>query len=131
MKVSQLITDPIAEINGVWVDIGQGGQLKIARAGNPAAARCYERLTAEAGTDKLTEAQSLDILIELLANTILLDWSGLENDDGSSIPYSKDKAKELLGYRDFRALVQTHANNQAAFRFAAVKEAAATLTKSP
>lgn len=40
----------------------------------------------------------------LLADTILLDWSGLTDDDGVDIPYSRAKASELLTDPDLRAL---------------------------
>ena len=44
----------------------------------------------------------------LLLDTVLVDWSGLEGDDGQPIAYSKDFATTLLtdpDYRPFRAAV--------------------------
>jgi hypothetical protein len=36
----------------------------------------------------------------------LLDWEGIENDDGTPIPYDKKKAAQYLAGERFRAGVQ-------------------------
>lgn len=37
-----------------------------------------------------------------LAATVLIDWSGIEGEDGQPLPYSREKASELLTDPNFR-----------------------------
>ena len=127
MKISTFATDLDLEENGVWVDIGQGASLLIARQGNP---RYNEHVrktckphSRQIRNQTISEELSNELLIASLAETILLDWKGLEDDKGKPIKYSKKAAIELLtGLKDFRALVQEIAREQATFRAAEIEE---------
>lgn len=121
MKLSRFTTDSTLELNGVWVDIGEGAKLLVARVGNP---RYRERLRAlmkpykrQIRTDTLPEDLSEDMVLRAFSETILLGWEGLEDDNGAAVPYSREKAYELLrDLRDFRAMVAEIAQEQEAYR---------------
>jgi hypothetical protein len=63
--------------------------------------------------------------MQAMSETVLLGWSGMEEDDGSEMVYSKAKALEVLmdpQYSDFRALVTDLANELEVFRKQEVEE---------
>lgn len=115
----QFGADPKKEEEGVWEDLGDGGSLLIARVSNKRYNRAYQRIPRgirrqfENGT--LPSSKGDDIVCGLLAGTVLLDFKGIA-DDGVSIDYSKEAAKELLlRYPDFRELVWQIANEARRF----------------
>lgn len=127
MKISKFATDLDLEEGGVWVDIGDGAQLKIARIGNPRYQKVIRRLRApyraQIRNKTIPEDVSDDLVVKAIAECILLDWKGLEDDNGKSIKYSQDRAYELLtGLKDFRLLVAEIAMEGEAFRMAEAEE---------
>lgn len=125
MDISKFRTDATLEVDGVEIPVGDGLTLRIARAGNDKASAEYRRLTSDPRVQMAIRTNTMDpaemrrIVDEVYASTILLGWSGL-TEDGKEIPYSREKAKELLGIRDFRAMVQSLAETQELFRKQAV-----------
>lgn len=121
MKISKFATDLTLEEEGVWVDIGEGAKVKVARIGNPKYRARLRELQKpyrrQIRLDTLPEDLNDEIVIRAIADTILLDWSGIEDDKGKAIKYSKDAAFELLkGLRDFRGLIADIALEQQTFR---------------
>lgn len=121
MKISRFATDLGLEEEGVWVDIGEGAQLKVARVGNPRYRSRVRELSKpykrQIRADILPEDMSDEIVLRAFSETILLDWKGIEDDNGEPIPYSHENAYELLkGLRDFRTLVADVAQEQETFR---------------
>jgi hypothetical protein len=121
MKISTFATDLDLEENGVWVDIGDGGMLLIARLGNPHHQAAIRRISkphkALIRNKTINEELSDELLLKAMAEAILLDWKGLEDDKGKTIKYSKGAAYDLLrDLRDFRNLVTELANEQVSFR---------------
>ncbi len=113
-------TDPIAEKEGVWVDIDDSSSILIARVGNPRFKSMLERLTLpyKSAIRKGTLSQDVfdKILAKCTAETIVLDWRGFE-EDGNSIPYSPEKAYEYLTeYPDFRDFVESCSESMELFR---------------
>lgn len=131
MKIrKQYETDPVAEEEGVWVDIGEGAEVKVARLNNPRHKKALERLRKpyrnilRAGRD-LPDEVSDKIAIQGMAEAILLDWRGIEHNDGSEIAYSQEKAKEILTeLKDFRDTVAFLAMEAETFRKEALENAA-------
>ncbi|MGJ0508857.1 MAG: hypothetical protein ACR652_17360 [Methylocystis sp.] len=75
-------------------------RLKVRGADNTDCRRLRNKLISEVpraerikGLDTKT---SDSINARLLAETVLVDWSGLEDDDGAPLPFSKAKALEIL-----------------------------------
>lgn len=121
MKISHFQTDSNLEEDGAWISIGDEASLKIARLGNRAYRDAFQKrikpyrrqIRTQTMDDKIAEK----IMIECLAETILLDWSGMEDDKGQKIAYSSAKAQEYLkAYKDFRELVVELASEMENFR---------------
>ena len=126
MKVSRFATDLTLEEEGVWVDIGEGAKLKVARVGNPNYQKRIRQLRApyrsQIRQKSLPEDVSDKLVIQAFSECILLDWEGLEDDKGKPIKYSQENALELLtNLKDFRALVGEIAMEHETFRRAEVE----------
>jgi hypothetical protein len=51
---------------------------------------------------KLSAEASEHITVECLVETILVDWSGIEDDQGKAVPFNKDLARKMLSDRDLK-----------------------------
>lgn len=125
-------TDERLEEDGAWVDINElyGLKIKIRRLRSDASLKAYERIVRQTfGEGKLrkpedlTAKQSEEILIEQMADAILIDWQGLYDNDGNDIPYSKEAALTFLQMKDFREFVYQAANERDTFREKADEDA--------
>ena len=78
---------------GVWKEYS-GAELKIARAGSVEFMRAKEKLERPYRKKIEKGALSIDVSRELnlkaLAQTILVDWKGVEDEDGKAVPYSEE-----------------------------------------
>lgn len=118
----QFGTDLNAEINGSEVEFS-GEKLHIARAGNPKYSRMLSKLVEKHQKElnqknDAADALSDKILIDVMAETILLGWAdgAFEDDDGKAIPYSKAAAREQLSVKDFRKEVSRMSDDIDNFR---------------
>lgn len=108
MRFSEYLTDSTLEEDGVWMRLRRGdAEVLVARAGNSRHEDLVRRLRKKHGRgfrgDELPQEVEESIALEALSKTILLDWRGIEDDEGKEIPYSSEKARELLkASRDFR-----------------------------
>src|SRR5687767_1596968 len=120
IDISKFRTDPNLESEGVWVPIGEGARIKIARSGNAKGAELFERLTdppdiklaIRAGT--LSVEKLNEIMTEVLSQAVLLDWEGI-TENGKLLPYTKENAKRILAIKDFRKLVLDLSQEQELF----------------
>lgn len=131
MKLRQeFATNTDLETEGVWQDLGDGGRVKVARLGNPKWQRAYNKLphglrnAASSGRLKGAQADEFDKRnARVLAETILLDWDGMEEEDGTPIPYSVEAAEQaLFELKDFRTAVVQLAGDMANFQAEEVAE---------
>lgn len=114
-------TDENLENNGTTFPVGKGSTLVVARAGNKRYARAItkavEARKAELeGDDDAASAVSDEIMIDVMANTILLGWTGLSFKGQDMGAYSVEKAKSLLAVKDFRKHVAGLSDTMAAFK---------------
>jgi hypothetical protein len=109
MNLKNIRRDKTSKV-GVWWDY-QAGQrvdapnanfcIRVAERDNPQHRASLARLQLE-NLDKLRVGGELamscwaKLATRSLAESVLVDWSGLEDDDGKPIAYSVDKAIELL-----------------------------------
>lgn len=112
-------TNTDAEVAGVWKDISADAKIKVARAGNRPYSRSLtkqiEKYRAALDTkDDVADDTSDMIMVDLLAEHILLDWEGITY-KGEALAYSKDNAKMLLRVKDFRKLVSAQSDTLANF----------------
>lgn len=110
MKLSALKIDAAKLEKGDWVgDIPDLGdiRLKVRGIGNADHRRRRGELVAALPRVQRKDVAALDAIdVQLLVETILLGWENVGDDDGVPIPYSADRAKELLSDPDlavFRA----------------------------
>lgn len=116
-------TDSRVENEGIWIDFGESGRIRIARAGgsNGPFVRAMERVHREyrkqIQLDVLDAKKSVDLLVQVYADTVVLGWEGVTGEDGKPLPFNRENCAKLL--RDlpdlFREL-QEHAGSMALFR---------------
>lgn len=123
-------TDKEKEIQGQWIPIGQGIEIKIARMNNPK----YAEFIATKGktirpmirhkiqTPELTK-EFETLLKKAAANCILLDWKNIEDETGKPLPYSVEEAiKQFEAYPEFYAMVIEQASDIQNFRLQDLEE---------
>jgi hypothetical protein len=110
MKLSLLATDLEKEQSGVWVKYRNTEvQFKIARAGSEEfqaacrKARLAHKIQAEDA--EISEDENRAIIAPVLAKHILKDWKNIEDDDGTPIPFTEQRAAEMLAQPEFKDVV--------------------------
>jgi hypothetical protein len=121
MDIKKLFgTDRKAEEVGVWIDLGRGARVKIARDTSPAyrkklqdVIRPYRgAITAGAMDDRAAH----ELFAKAAAGTILLDWAGIEA-DGQALPFSVAAAEQLMAeVPDFYKTIKTFSEDAALYR---------------
>ena len=118
-------TDNNLEEEGAWVTVNdlQKLKIKVRRHNSDAAIKSFNKTVIELfgegklrNPQSLTEAEIEEIELKQLAESILIDWSGLKDEDGNEIPYSVEMAVELLRMGDFRDFVTQASKERDAFR---------------
>ena len=95
MSLAKYRIDPVKETDGVWHDLGDGMQVKIARFGNSNYVKLKAALEKpfqdrfRRGKD-LTDEQKTEQMNRLVSETIITDWKGIiDPDTGKAVPYAK------------------------------------------
>jgi hypothetical protein len=107
MNLASVRAEQSKALHGAWVPPDKHGfegvHLKVRGRWNPDFRTMEATLAASVLRDgrlpggELLPAESERIMNECLVETALLDWSGLrESEDSEPLPYSKEKARELL-----------------------------------
>jgi len=126
MDIREFSTNDKREQEGVWVDIGEGTQLLIARLGNAK----YEKYLRKLGRPYLTQLRySSDskliqkLAIKAMSRHVLLDWKNLQEND-KDIPYSHETAERLLtNYHGLYRVVSEMSQETTLFRAQELEEA--------
>lgn len=104
MKLSGLKVNVVALEQGAWVDDipdMDGLRLKVRGINNKdwrkLSDRLYDQVPRQRKIRGRVNSDDRDrIATACLLETGLMDWGGLDDDEGKSIPYSKEKAENLL-----------------------------------
>jgi hypothetical protein len=109
LDLSTFKTDESKETEGVWEKLDEGCEVKVARWGNTRMVEFYQRyprvIRQRIDSGQVSDARSAEILAEVIANTILLDWKGMA-DEGKPVKYSVEAAVKVLStYKDFRIVI--------------------------
>lgn len=107
MKLKELRIDSEAKENGIWIDLpGFPGVRVKTRASDALPYRRFvqeqvRRLTRgmRRGDISLEESDRIDR--QALARHSLIDWSGVEDDDGRPIPFSSEAAERFFADPDY------------------------------
>lgn len=90
-------TNQDAEKNGVWVEVDDGVELKVARLNNDNAREMRRKLEKPyRNFPTIPDHVQEGILRTVVAKTVLVDWKGITDDDGEAIPYSTEAAEKLF-----------------------------------
>lgn len=122
-------SDTQAEREGVWHTLAPGFRVKIARWNNPDMQRELERCM-EPFRDvldregQLSEEDDRAIMAEVMAKSIVRDWSGAEI-DGDDVPFTEENVQRVLSdprFRDLRLDIQQRAQRANAYRIKAAED---------
>lgn len=113
-------TDEVAEVEGRWQNLTRTARVLVARTGNTRYQELFRKKLAEheldLGSDTPESAKlSEEILVDIMARTILLGWEGLTF-QGREAPYSVEMAKTMLRVKDFRKRIQAIADSHELYR---------------
>jgi len=126
--INSIKIDLKKEEDGIWIDFAAGIQLKIARARNTKYVELLRNLTEqyrkEIREDKFDAEDFANILLEVRAKTVLLDWKNIE-ENGKSVSYSVEKAIEYFKnpeLKDFYTFVVIISENADYYKKDLIKE---------
>jgi hypothetical protein len=128
MRISKLKTNKRKETEGVWckIAIAEGGmEVKVTRNGNAQYRAYVRRMKFNRGqvtavSDDLMEElhqPESELQVKAVANTVLKDWRGVEDDNDKPVPFSIARAEEWLrDIQDFRDEVWRVAGERSRFQ---------------
>ena len=108
MKLSDIAVNAAAIELGRWVAIDHilpGVRLKVRGLENTDYRRLRNKLIAE--IPRAERLKGVDTLMlekinaQLLADTILVGWEGIEGDDDLALPFTKEKASQIINDPSF------------------------------
>ncbi len=108
MKISSYITDEKLETEGVWRNLQEGGRVLVGRykstTYNAALREKLKPLVAKlANESEIDPAAFEDAVLQASAETILLGWDDIQDDDGEELAYTTELALYYLrNAKDFR-----------------------------
>lgn len=128
MKITEFAIDKNLSEEGIWVDISDDARIKVASVKTDRYKRRLAELSApyrhmittrtEAAQKKISE-----ITARAIADVIIINWEGIQNNDGEEIPYSRDTAYKLLkDYPAFADMVYAIASDDAVFKPSVIEE---------
>lgn len=114
-------TDEVAETEGRWFPISKTAKVLVARAGNPNYLKALRQRMRESQVDvddtsEENEKFVTSLIVETLAETVLLGWKGDIQFKGKPLEYSKANAIKLLEFKDFRKKITEIADKSESFR---------------
>lgn len=119
-------TDEAAEVEGRWFPLSKTARVKVARTGNERYVNALRQRMKENQIDPSDESKEtndlvLKLIVETMAETILLDFEGMKY-KGADLPYTYDNAVLLLSVKDFRKRISDIADKAESFRLKAEEE---------
>ena len=126
---SAFAVDATQEQEGVLTQVPNAGDtlFKIARSGNKQFSRLIQaqfkrnRAVLESKGDAAAD-KSDEIMIDVMAKSILVGWEGTVLYKGKALEYSPANARKLLAIKDFRKAVAQFADDVSAFKFKETEE---------
>jgi len=119
-------TDENLEVAGTWVEYGEAKFL-VARLGNRKYAKKLTALVERNQKlldrkDDAAEALSDKLMVDTLAETILMGWEGVMY-KGAELPYTVENAKMIRALKDFRREIMKMAEDMEAYKMKQEQEA--------
>jgi len=135
VKLSALKTSDKLENEGALLEYENGLTFLVGRMGSNKNEQYKktvdQKLQLRVANEYATEDETIDYLVDILANSILLGWDNLLDDDGKPIPFTIAKAKEILKeYKDIRGDVYAFCTNRKNYYNANIDEETANLSNA-
>ena len=113
-------TNEVDEVEGRWFPLDKKTKVLVARIPNPNYLKALRQRMKDAQVDTEDNSEEneklvSDLIVETMAETILLGWKGLEF-KGAEMLYNKANAKQMLSIKGFRARVSGIADKLESFR---------------
>lgn len=113
-------TDKSKEEDGTWIDVTDTISLKLRRFRSRAAREAAKRFSKQYATAKkrgLTDEQAAEMTTKVMAEAIIVDWKGVEDDNGPLACTFENKFAILSDeeMEDFREFVATNAHERDLF----------------
>ena len=104
MKLSQIKVNAQAEENGRWMPASGlfGVQIKVRGLNNSAARAARAKIQESFARKKMSDAEAEQAQVEIIADTILADWRGVENDDGTALTCDREAKIAILSNPEMR-----------------------------
>jgi len=118
---NEFATDTAAEESGVWMPYAGDVEFLVARANNREYSRLIQKMyrrnkvALDAGGEAATKLNE-QLVIEVMAKTILLGARGDFTWKGAKVEFSESVAKEMLALREFRRWVADKADDMSGFK---------------
>ncbi len=114
-------TDEVAEAEGRWFPLDKKTKVLVARTGNRNYLKALRQRMKDAQIDHEdetdeNEALVVSLVVETMAETILLGWKGDMKLKGVVLPYTKANAVTLLEFKGFRERISGIAGKMESFR---------------
>lgn len=124
---STFATDEVAEAEGRWFPLSKTAKVLVARTGNANYIKALRQRMKDNQIDSEDNSEENEklvtsLIVETMAETILLGWKGLEY-KGKAMEYSKANAVTLLEVKDFRKRIGDIADKAESFRLKEEDEA--------
>lgn len=124
---STFATDEVAEAEGRWFPLSKTAKVLVARTGNANYIKALRQRMKDNQIDSEDNSEENEklvtsLIVETMAETILLGWKGLEY-KGKAMEYSKANAVTLLEVKDFRKRIGDIADKAESFRLKEEAEA--------
>lgn len=113
---------PDAELSkGIWVTYYEDIEARVARINNPEYLEKLRKLSQPYMSDiqagRFPDADMEALVMEAAAETILVDWRGMQDDEDKDVEYSPEQALAYLReYPDFYNFVMRIANSAEMYR---------------
>jgi hypothetical protein len=134
MRLSEMAADLDMEEAGVWVPYKDEVEFLIAAASSKRAVKAYRKFMRPAerriATGNIKEEAATLIVAQFIAHGLLLDWRGVDDDDGNPLAYTSALGLEVLQQPEMkyiRRFIQDAAAEQDVFKAAAVEGDVAAL----
>jgi len=115
--------DESLENEGVLVEISQDIKIKVAAMGNKEYLKIKEKVfkpyRGAKKRNNLDQNVEEDLYNQIMAKTVLIGWEGIKDEEGKEVPYSYEKAYEILSdptMKHFKATVLEIALEAETFR---------------
>ena len=100
-KLSSVKSNVKKSEEGIWTPFESGIEFLIARMGNPKYTKLLAKLSRPhhrklRGSRGASSDLENDLTKQAVAKTVLVGWRNLDDEDGNPIPYSQEKALEII-----------------------------------